>query len=64
MTRTDHRDTGGEPQSEAAGVERPRQPYAPPRVLSAEPLEAAAATCDPPSGPFGKSIPPCFTLGS
>ncbi len=27
-----------------------------PRILSDEPLEAAAATCDPPSGGFGKSV--------
>ena len=31
-----------------------RRPYTPPRILSAEPLEAAAAICDPPSGGFGK----------
>jgi hypothetical protein len=42
-----------------------RRPYTPPRVLSAEPLEAAAVTCDPPEQPFGKSLPiPCTTLGS
>ncbi|RTZ96165.1 MAG: hypothetical protein DSY90_11430 [Deltaproteobacteria bacterium] len=43
----------------------PRRPYAPPRVLSAEVLEAAAGTCDPPAPPLGKSIPiPCGALGS
>jgi len=44
----------------------PRRPYAPPRVLSAEVLEAAAAICDPPTGGFGKSAPLCnpATLGS
>jgi hypothetical protein len=42
-----------------------RRPYSPPRVLSAEPLEAAAAACDPPTGGFGKTVPlPCGTLGS
>ncbi len=43
-----------------------RRPYVAPRVLSAEPLEAAAATCDPPAGGVGKAAPPCnpSTLGS
>lgn len=43
-----------------------RRPYTPPRVLSAERLEAAAATCDPPAPPFGKTVGPfaCATLGS
>ncbi len=42
-----------------------KRPYEAPRVLSAEPLEAAAATCDPPAGGFGKAVPiPCGTLGS
>jgi len=40
------------------------RPYRRPRVLSAEALEATAATCDG-AGGFGKSIPiPCGTLGS
>lgn len=44
---------------------RPRRDYSPPRVLSAEPLEAAAATCNPPAGGFGKTVPfPCSTGGS
>lgn len=42
-----------------------KRPYEAPKVLSAEPLEAAAATCDPPTGAFGKSVPiPCSTVGS
>lgn len=42
-----------------------KRPYQAPRVLSAEPLEAAAATCDPPAGGFGKTVPiPCGTAGS
>ncbi len=41
-----------------------RRRYEPPRILSAEPLEAAAATCDPPSGGFGKSVPSCNIFGS
>ena len=42
-----------------------RRPYSRPRVLSAESLEAVAATCDPPAPPYGKTIPtPCLTLGS
>jgi len=42
----------------------PRLPYEAPRILSVEPLEAVAATCDPPTGPFGKEVPRCGTLGS
>lgn len=42
-----------------------RRPYSPPVILSAEPLEAAAAACDPPTPPLGKTVPiPCGTLGS
>lgn len=42
-----------------------KRSYEAPRVLSVEPLEAAAATCDPPTGGFGKSNPfLCGTLGS
>jgi hypothetical protein len=53
----------------AIGAGAERRPYDPPRVLSAERLEAAAATCDPPSGGFGKTLGPpaqggCSTLGS
>lgn len=33
---------------------RRRQTYSPPRVLSSEQLEAAAASCDPPTQPYGK----------
>ena len=43
-----------------------KRPYTAPRMLSAEPLEAVAAVCDPntPGGP-GKDVPfPCATLGS
>jgi hypothetical protein len=42
-----------------------RRQYSKPKVLSAEQLEAAAATCDPPVGGFGKLGPPaCGTPGS
>ncbi len=43
-----------------------RRPYQAPRVLSAEALEAAAATCDPPAGGVGKFVPACnpSTIGS
>lgn len=46
--------------------EQKRRPYHPPRIVSAEPLEAAAAVCFPPTGGLGKSYPapPCTTLGS
>jgi hypothetical protein len=39
--------------------------YEPPKILSVEPLEVAAAVCNPPTGGFGKAGPPiCGTLGS
>lgn len=42
-----------------------RRPYARPQMISAEGLEAAAATCAPPTGGFGKQVPnACGTLGS
>lgn len=44
-----------------------RRPYTPPRILSIEPLEVAAAACDPPTGGFGKDVGGpfgCTTLGS
>jgi hypothetical protein len=42
-----------------------RRPYLAPKLLSAEPLELAAATCDPATGGFGKVGPPtCVTDGS
>lgn len=42
-----------------------RRVYCAPRVLGAESLEAAAATCSPPAPPFGKTLPfPCSSLGS
>ncbi|MFT5098290.1 MAG: hypothetical protein ACI9HY_000398 [Planctomycetaceae bacterium] len=51
--------------SETTTAESSRRPYTTPRVISAERLEAAAATCDPPAGGFGKTIPlPCGVLGS
>jgi len=49
----------------APAAEHPRRAYSPPRVLSVEPLEAAAANCNQPGGPLGKSVPvPCQSLGS
>ncbi len=42
-----------------------RRTYVKPQVLSTERLEAAAATCQPQTGAFGKTVPvPCGTLGS
>ena len=47
-----------------ATADSPR-PYSRPQVLSTEALEAAAATCNPPTDGFGKTGPPtCGTLGS
>jgi len=40
----------------------PMPPYVPPQVLSSEPLEFMAGTCD--VQPKGKTIPGCSTLGS
>lgn len=47
-------------------VSSTKRQYAPPKVLSAEQLEAAAATCNPPAGGFGKAVGPggCGTSGS
>jgi hypothetical protein len=51
--------------TESLELPNEKRPYSAPKVLSVERLEAAAATCDPPSGPLGKSVPmPCGTLGS
>ncbi|MCU0788542.1 MAG: hypothetical protein MUC91_10200 [Verrucomicrobia bacterium] len=44
-----------------------RRPYAPPRILSSDPLEMAAVVCDPPTGGFGKpptGAPTCARTGS
>ncbi len=46
-----------------------RVPYARPQILSAEELEAAAASCSPVNDPYGKTFDPgppivCATLGS
>ena len=38
-----------------------RRPYSPPCILSSEPLELAAGTCEG-TGPIGKGFPPCTTL--
>jgi hypothetical protein len=57
--------SSGKPGDSPAG--EARRPYAPPRLLSSEPLELSAATCDPPTGTFGKKfVPPntCKHLGS
>lgn len=71
---TDSNDQNNTSQANSAGakggaapgeLDAGKRPYEAPRVLSAEPLEAAAATCDPPTGAFGKSVPiPCATVGS
>ena len=39
-----------------------RRIYSAPRVLSIEHLEAAASTCNPPTGPYGKGIPSGCTI--
>ncbi|MEP0774846.1 MAG: hypothetical protein HRF46_10865 [Acidobacteriota bacterium] len=60
---------GSEEENRAGGATRRpgRKPYGPPRLISSEPLEFAAGTCSPPTGPFGKTyVPPstCTQLGS
>ena len=60
-------DDAAEDETEAAADPAvAKRPWSTPRVLSAEQLEAAATTCDPPTGGFGKSAPACNpqTLGS
>ena len=69
MTETNELDGIAEDGSSEVGVangEQKRRPYCRPMVLSAEVLEAVAATCDPGTvGGYGKTIPlPCGTLGS
>ncbi len=45
---------------ERAASQKRKRPYEPPQILSSEPLEAAAATCDGKgTGGFGKSVPTC-----
>ena len=46
--------SSGNPGDSSAGEARRR--YAPPRLLSSEPLELSAATCDPPTGALRKEI--------
>lgn len=62
------RENDPEPDDQRNSGNGERRPYNSPRVLSAERLEAAAATCDPPVLPFGKNTAPgfgnCTTLGS
>ena len=59
-------DSGDSP--DVAGVHPERQPYAPPRILSSDPLEIAASTCEDDLFPatFGKVLGPslCTQLGS
>jgi hypothetical protein len=51
--------------STAHGKKIKRRAYVQPKILSSDRLEAAAATCAPPAGGFGKHIPtPCGALGS
>jgi len=47
----EHAETG------AQGAEA-KQLYEAPRILSVEPLEAVASTCDG-GGGYGKTVPPC-----
>ena len=69
MTETKELDGIAEDGCSEVGVangEQKRRPYSRPMVLSAEVLEAVAATCDPTGGGgYGKQVPiPCGTLGS
>lgn len=61
--RTDHALLG----DNSAASRSVRKRYGPPRLIVSEPLELAAGTCSPPTGPFGKTfVPPstCTQLGS
>jgi len=52
-------------ESLAGDVRKERIPWQKPEILSVEPLEAAAAICEPNNAPFGKDFPgTCGTLGS
>ncbi len=58
--QTDNREDASAPDAKHL-----RKPYTAPQMLSVEPLEAVAATCNPPAAGFGKSVPvPCGTAGS
>ena len=66
MIRRCKEKTGRDSDAEPSRGER--RPYAPPRILSADPLEIAAAACEDVEFPatFGKTVGPgaCTTLGS
>ncbi len=55
-----------DPQGDNTGRSRKKHPvWHKPAILSVEPLEAAAAICEPANAPFGKDFPgTCGTLGS
>ena len=62
---TDQQEQDADQPGDARPADGGRRPYTAPKILSAEPLEAAAATCQPQTGVFGKTVPiPCGTLGS
>ncbi|GEM_PF-2486740 len=63
-TRSNQIRPSGNPGDASAG--EARRPYTPPRLLSSEPLELSAGTCDPAYGGFGKSYPSytCQKAGS
>lgn len=62
---TDHPRTDHPAHPLAPDANHRRKPYTAQKILSVEALEAVAATCNPPSGGFGKSVPiPCGTSGS
>lgn len=50
------------PQPQPAQASQVKKSYVPPRILSREPLEAMAATCNTPG--LGKAVLPCTLLQS
>jgi hypothetical protein len=52
---------GGQSFTRAAAQNK--RPYEEPRIISEEPLEVAAASCNPPTGGYGKTLGPSCAKG-
>lgn len=67
MTSSDLESTNGDTGNSMSEVSKPeklRRTYSPPRIISAERLEATAASCAPDSAPTGKDPESCAAPGS
>ena len=58
IKKSDKNQNGACLSTETATEGREQRVYTPPQVLSAEHLEAAATTCSPTGGAYGKLDPP------